>query len=109
MPVDMYTRSGLVLLAIVFLLLGFAWVSRRFGLAGRILPSSKRRLAVIEALALDNRRRVVLLRRDGVEHLVLLSPDSAVVIEHNIPAASDFPQVLAEKQQLQLPRTESPK
>jgi flagellar protein FliO/FliZ len=33
---------------------------------------------------IDGKRRLVLLRRDGTEHLVLLGPDSALLIERGI-------------------------
>lgn len=109
MTVDMYMRSGLALLAVIVLLLGFAWVSRRFGLAGRIMPGTRRRLAVVEALALDNRRKLLLLRRDRVEHLVLLGPDNAIVVERGIPASTEFSQDPADQPARNLPRLEPPK
>lgn len=109
MTVDMYLRSALALLAVIVLLLGFAWVSRRFGLAGRFMPGSKRRLAVIESLALDNRRKLLLLRRDGVEHLVLLGPETAILVERGIPATTIFPSTPAERQVHDFARLEPPK
>ena len=43
-----------------------------------------RRLDVIEARAIDARRRLVLVRRDGVEHLLLLTPSGDTVVETGI-------------------------
>lgn len=59
------------------------WLYRRFSggavnVAGRgRLP----RLAVIDALTVDKRRRLVLVRRDNVEHLLLIGGPSDIVVE----------------------------
>src|SRR5262249_43132758 len=45
------------------------------------------RLAVIDAASVDGRRRLVLIRRDNVEHLVLIGGPTDVVIEQNIVRA----------------------
>ena len=41
-----------------------------------------------EVAAVDPKRRLVLVRRDGVEHLRLLGSNSELVIETGIPAAT---------------------
>jgi hypothetical protein len=46
----------------------------------------KRRLSVMESANLDGRHRVYLLRRDDVEHLVLVGPNTSQVIEIGNPA-----------------------
>ncbi|MEZ5890013.1 MAG: flagellar biosynthetic protein FliO [Xanthobacteraceae bacterium] len=83
-------RPAKFLIAFVIVLAligGVAWLVRRFG-AGRMSPSSARgrqaRLGVIEATAVDNRRRLVLVRRDNVEHLIMLGGPTDVVVEANI-------------------------
>lgn len=43
-----------------------------------------KRLSVIDAAVVDTRRRVVLIRRDNVEHLVLIGGPTDVVIESRI-------------------------
>jgi flagellar protein FliO/FliZ len=79
-----FTALGLV----IALILGFAWVARRFGFMGRLATvGGRRRLQVVEVLALDAKRRLVLLRRDGREHLVLLGLAGDTVIERGIDAA----------------------
>ena len=40
-----------------------------------------RRVAVIDAAAVDRRRSVVLIRRDNIEHLVMIGGPTDVVIE----------------------------
>jgi len=50
----------------------------------------RHRLAVSDAAAVDSHRRLVLVRRDEVEHLILIGGPTDVVIEQNIRiAASD--------------------
>jgi flagellar protein FliO/FliZ len=79
---DIYWRFILALAFVVLLIGGCAWLARRFGLAGRfVVTGAKRRLAVIEVLPLDGKHRLVLLRRDEAEHLVLLGQHTDLVIE----------------------------
>jgi hypothetical protein len=52
------------------------------------------RLAVLDAAAIDTRRRLVLVRRDDVEHLIMIGGPTDVVIESRI-ASSAQPQVQA--------------
>lgn len=44
----------------------------------------KTRLAVMDATAVDSNRRLVLVRRDDVEHLLLIGGPTDVVVEQNI-------------------------
>lgn len=46
--------------------------------------SRKTRLAVMDAAAVDSQRRLVLVRRDDVEHLILIGGPTDVVVEQNI-------------------------
>ena len=45
-----------------------------------------RRLAVVESMGLDSRRRVVILRCDGREHLILLSATGETLISSDLGA-----------------------
>ena len=47
-----------------------------------------RRVAVKDAAAVDRRRSVVLIRRDNIEHLVMIGGPTDVVIESNIIRAN---------------------
>lgn len=72
-----------------------AWLWRRFGAGGLSAASARgrqARLGVIEAAAVDSRRRIVLVRRDNVEHLIMLGGPSDVVIETNIVRAQSAAQ-----------------
>jgi len=48
----------------------------------------KTRLAVMDATAVDSHRRLVLVRRDDVEHLILIGGPTDVVVERDIRLAS---------------------
>jgi flagellar protein FliO/FliZ len=68
-----------------------AWLVRRFA-GNRLGANANRgrmpRLAVIDAAAVDGRRRLVLVRRDNVEHLLMIGGPSDIVVEPNIVRAS---------------------
>ena len=77
---------------IVLALLGaMFWVLRRFG-SGRLgsvgLRGRQPRLAVIDYASVDGRRRLILVRRDNVEHLVMIGGPTDVVVESNIVRAA---------------------
>jgi flagellar protein FliO/FliZ len=64
-----------------------AWLVRRFA-SNRLGANTQRgrmpRLAVIDAAAVDGRRRLVLVRRDNVEHLLMIGGPTDIVVEPNI-------------------------
>ena len=88
-----------VALAFVLALIGvMAWLARRFGFAPhQRIAGQPRRLRVIESLALDARRRLVLVGRDQTEHLLLVGGANDVAVETGIrspdaPAPSASPE-----------------
>src|ERR1051326_8762668 len=76
-----------------------AWLVRRFA-TNRLGANTNRgrmpRLAVIDAAAVDGRRRLVLVRRDNIEHLLMIGGPTDIVVESNIvramPAREQLPQ-----------------
>ena len=77
---------------VVLALIGVtAWLVRRFA-ANRLGNTAARgrqpRLAVIDAANIDARRRLVLIRRDNVEHLLMIGGPTDVVVEPNIVRAA---------------------
>jgi hypothetical protein len=80
---------GLALLAALFWLIK----ARRAGggLSG-VVRGRQPRLAVLDSAAVDTRRRLVLIRRDDVEHLLMIGGPSDIVVESRI-AAPDIPAV----------------
>jgi len=82
----------LVALAIILVLLGLFWLVARRLLGGRlVLPGQDRgrgrqpRVGIVDLYDLpDGQRQVMLLRRDNVEHLLLIGGPNDLVIETNI-------------------------
>lgn len=82
---DMYWRFLGALVLVIALIFVLAWIAKRLGFGGRIAAGrGKRRLMIQEVLSLDGKRRLVLLKRDGVEHLLLLGLNDDLVIETGI-------------------------
>lgn len=52
--------------------------------AGSFLRGRERRLGVVEAASVDGRRKLILLRRDNVEHLIMTGGPIDVVVETGI-------------------------
>ncbi len=76
--------------AVVLALIGLtAWLVRRFGAnrLGGTARGRQPRLAVIDAAAVDGRRRLVLIRRDNIEHLLMIGGPTDLVVEPNIVRA----------------------
>jgi hypothetical protein len=87
----MQTLTFLFAFIAVLALIGVAaWLVRRFA-TNRLGANPNRgrmpRLAVIDAAAVDGRRRLVLVRRDNVEHLLMIGGPSDIVVEPNIVRA----------------------
>src|SRR5687767_2106349 len=76
-------------LVVVLGLIGvLSWAGRRFGmempfLAGR-RKGGTRRISLVESMPVDGKHRLVLVKRDQVEHLLMLDATGAVVVESNI-------------------------
>lgn len=84
---DLLLRSFAALVAVIGLMLAAAWLLRRLGARSGFGPlAGKRRLAIVEAIALDARSRLVLIRRDDREHLLVLGQGAAVLVEGDIAA-----------------------
>jgi flagellar protein FliO/FliZ len=77
-------------LVVLALIGAAAWLVRRFA-GNRLGANANRgrmpRLAVIDAAAVDGRRRLVLVRRDNVEHLLMIGGPTDIVVEPNIVRA----------------------
>jgi len=82
----LWTLAALIGLALLLAAVRFLRGSRQgtYVAGGR---NRRPRLAVIDATPVDTQRRLVLIRRDHVEHLVLIGGQSDLVIERGIPVA----------------------
>jgi flagellar protein FliO/FliZ len=88
-----YVRFAAALAGVVGLILLLGWIVRRRGWATALGGTGgTRRLAVVETLPIDARHRLVLVRRDQMEHLLLLGPNGATVVEQGtVPAVEPTP------------------
>jgi flagellar protein FliO/FliZ len=73
-------------LAFVIALIGLlAFIGRRYGMGYRNVPrTGKRRLSISEIMPLDAKRRLVLVKRDDKEHLLVIGGTHDLVVESNI-------------------------
>jgi flagellar protein FliO/FliZ len=77
----------LIVFFIVFILIGLiAWTVRRFNASRASVARNRqpRRLAVIESVIVDKSRHLMLIRRDNIEHLLMIGGPTDLVIELNI-------------------------
>ena len=82
-----YLRFLLALGAVIGMIALFAWCVRRFRLGGFVgAAMNTGRLAVIETLPIDGRQRLVLVRLDDREHLLLLGQERSLVIDRGVEA-----------------------
>ncbi|NRG18025.1 flagellar biosynthetic protein FliO [Rhizobiales bacterium] len=86
----------IAVLIVLALIAVFVWILRR--ITGSRMSGNRNRqprIAVMDATGLDARRRLVLIRRDNVEHLLLIGGPSDVVVEQNIvrgvPVSANYP------------------
>lgn len=82
-------KFAAALLFVLALMGGLALAVRKFGHNHPLTAPHKRRLRIIEVLALDARRKAVLIKRDDKEHLVILGANSETVVESHIESLQD--------------------
>lgn len=82
-----YAYAAASLLLVLALIALATWGLKKLmqGSSGLTLTGGRRRrLGLVETTAIDAGRKLVLIRRDDVEHLILLSQDRATVVETGI-------------------------
>ncbi|HXV30172.1 MAG TPA: flagellar biosynthetic protein FliO [Sinorhizobium sp.] len=94
----------------ILCLVAVLWVMRNRASSPFVRGGKNRqpRLAVLDAAAVDTRRRLVLVRRDDVEHLIMIGGPTDIVIESRIvpdgvTAASDSARTIAEQKPIDAP------
>jgi len=86
-----YVRFALALMFVLGLIAGCSWLGKRLGLAPRTTNgNSAQRLNVVAIQSVDARRKLVLIRRDNIEHLILLNGERDLLIESGIEATAEF-------------------
>ena len=85
-------RVVVALLIVLGLIALTIWLIRRFGpvtlTKTGVARGRQPRLALLKSATVDARRRLVLIRRDNVEHLLLVGGPTDVVVEPNIVRAA---------------------
>jgi len=78
-----YFKFLLSLLFVLGLIGGFTLIAKRLGMGNRgpVKRKKGKRLSIIETISLDAKRRIVLVRRDDAEHLILIGSSTEQVIE----------------------------
>lgn len=86
MELSAYFRFVAALIFVLGIIGVLALIARRFVPGARNINrrGTKRRLSIVEVVPVDTKRRLVLLKRDDTEHLILLGPTGDTVVERNI-------------------------
>lgn len=87
MAYETYLHFTLALLLVLGLIAILAWILRRFGFGGALRGDNRRRVQVLETTPLGPRHRLILIRRDQTEHLLLLGAEGDLVVERGIERA----------------------
>lgn len=85
--------------AFVIALIGLlAFLAKRYGMGYRhVVGSTRRRLSISEIMPLDSKRRLVLVRRDNREHLLVIGGTHDMVVENDIKTSDiDFSELVEE-------------
>jgi flagellar protein FliO/FliZ len=84
-----YLRFFLALGVVLGLIALTALMAKRLGFGNQTgMGRGTRRLGMVESLMIDSRRRLILVRRDSTEHLILVGPTSDLLVETGIPASA---------------------
>lgn len=93
MDLALIVRTFGALGLILGVLFGALWLVRRYDLrlpgAGGFGQGRQRRMKIVERIDLDQRRYLLLVRRDNYEHLLLVRPNGILVLEHGIPVSQN--------------------
>ena len=90
---SLFSGSGNTLLTSIFalgavlvLIVLAAWLLKAvFGAGSNVARGRNRRMSVVETMAIDPKRQLIIIRRDDVEHLILTGGPQDVVVEAGIP------------------------
>ena len=84
MEFDTYFRFILVLIFVLGLVFALGWVLKRSGISGSAVAGKGKRLGIVDTAFLGPKHRLILVRRDDVEHLVLIGPNTNTLVESGI-------------------------
>ena len=79
---------------VIALLAAFAYGAKKLGFIARVTLNQDgkqtKRLNIVEIMPIDAKRRLLLIRRDDKEHLIMLGAERDLLIEQNIDL-KDYP------------------
>ena len=87
MDFENYIRFALALVFVLGLIGALGLIARRFGLAPRVSTQrsgGEKRVQIVDVTNVDGKRRLILIRRDDREHLILLGASGETVVETGI-------------------------
>ena len=87
---DSYLRTLFALVFVLVLICALTWFLRRVN-QSRLLRGGKggKRVAISDIVSVDGKRKLVLVRRDNVEHLLLIGGATDIVVESGIGASGE--------------------
>ncbi len=90
MDLEGYIRFAVALVVVLGLIGLLALLAKRFGMVPRVTIGGTRgakRVNIVDVTNIDGKRRLILVRRDDTEHLILLGVNGETVIESVIEGA----------------------
>ncbi|MCK5295425.1 MAG: FliO/MopB family protein [Alphaproteobacteria bacterium] len=85
-----YINTVLALCFVLGMILLLAWAARKFN-PNNIIRTKKQRISVVETAFIDSNRKLVLIRRDNKEHLIVTGGTQDLLVEKDIPAPEPEP------------------
>lgn len=86
MEFSLFLRAILALLFVTGLIGLTSILIKKYGPNKHLnLTKGNKRLTITEITPLDHRNRLMLIKRDNTEHLILVGPAETTLIESNIP------------------------
>lgn len=82
-----FSRMLAALLFVLALMGGLVIVLRKLGYAP--IPQAQKRLKLVEILHLDAKRKIAIVQRDDVQHLIMMGAGGECVIESHIETKSE--------------------
>ncbi|MGH1399264.1 MAG: flagellar biosynthetic protein FliO [Alphaproteobacteria bacterium] len=82
-----YLKVIAALALVLALMGGLMLLLKKLGLGGPVVDArAKKRLKVVEILPVDAKHRLMLIKRDDAEHLIMVGGNGEVMVERDIKA-----------------------
>ena len=81
-----FNRMVIALIFVLSLILLGMYLVKRFGKGWGLqhIPMNKRRMQILESISLGPKQRIIIVKRDDKEHVLIVGHDSATVLETDI-------------------------